>query len=230
MIDLLNQHPFFADRTIRSCVLLENQGYCNENYLLTTKTNKYIARKFLRDDIDRDFEWKVQQLAFQEAITAEPLVYDEAHEFMVFEFLDGVHKNTLSKNELKFLAKTLQKLHSLTIDAQPMELHIKNKTDKVLNAFETIDKYPKEYVLCHNDLNPQNIFFTKISKLIDFEYAGVNDKYFDLACVCVEFKLNDVMQVVFLDAYFKNKSFVSNKLEAYKVIYRVLCEEWFDSK
>ena len=219
MIKLLKKHPFFSDKTIESYVLLEHQGYCNENYLVVADGVKYIVRKLLRDDIDRAFEWKVQNLAYAKGITAEPLVFDKENSFMVFVFLEGEHKSKLTENELKLLAQTLQKLHSITIDAKPIEL----QTDT-----STVACYAKEYVLCHNDLNPQNIFFSDTIKFIDWEYAGVNDKYFDVACVCVEFGLDGEIEEVFLKAYFEGKYDVK-KLEAYKIIYKTLCEEWFEN-
>jgi thiamine kinase-like enzyme len=220
MIDLLKNHPFFADKTIESCTLLENQGYCNENYLVVADGLKYIVRKLLRDDIDRAFEWKVQNLAYEQGITAEPLVFDRENGFMVFAFLEGEHKSKLDENVLKLLAQILKKLHSISIDAKPIELQI----DTTL-----VDNYTKEYVLCHNDLNPQNIFFSNDIKFIDWEYAEVNDRYFDLACVCVEFGLDKQMQEVFLRAYFEDGNFSLEKLEAYKMIYKALCEEWFQN-
>jgi Ser/Thr protein kinase RdoA (MazF antagonist) len=129
---------------------LENQGYCNENYLVVADGVKYIVRKLLRDDIDRVFEWKVQNLAYEQGITAEPLVFDRENGFMIFAFLEGEHKSILALDELKVLAKTLQKLHNISIDAKPIKL----QTDT-----STVECYPKENVLCHNDLNPRNIFF-----------------------------------------------------------------------
>jgi thiamine kinase-like enzyme len=217
MIELLNNHPFFADKDIASCTLLENQGYCNENTLVVANGVKYIVRKLLRDDIDRELEWKVQNLAFKEGITTEPLVFDRENGFMVFAFLAGVHKTTLGTNELETLAQTLRKLHNIHIEAQPIKLQIDSSP---------IKRYPKDYVLCHNDLNPNNIFFSKNIKFIDWEYAGVNDRYFDLACVCVEFNLGVGMQEVFLKSYFEGE-YSLEKLEAYKVIYKTLCEKWF---
>jgi len=236
MIELLKKHPFFSDKDIECFELLENQGYCNENYLLVADGVKYIVRKLIRDDIDRAFEWQVHSLAYAEGITAEPLVFDREQGFMVFAFLEGTHKEVESllpqeakahksggsklsttESELKLLAHTLQKLHTIPIDAKPIKL----QTDT-----SVIDSYPKEYVLCHNDLNPQNIFFDDGVKLIDFEYAGVNDRYFDLASVCVEFGLDMQMQKAFLDAYFEG-DYVGDKLEAYKIVYVQLCKEWF---
>jgi len=220
MINLLITHPFFADKQIDSCTILDNQGYCNENYLVMADGVKYIVRKLLRDDIDRELEWRVQHLAYAQGITAEPLVFDEENSFMVFAFLEGEHKSEFDENELKLLAQTLRKLHRITIDANPIEL----QTDT-----SAIDEYPKEYVLCHNDLNPQNIFFSNELKFIDWEYAGVNDRYFDLACVCVEFGLDIEMQDVFFRAYFTGEDFSSEKLEAYKIIYKRLCDTWFQN-
>ena len=220
MINLLKTYPFFADKQIDSCELLAHQGYCNENYLVVVDGQKYIVRKLLRDDIDRAFEWRVQNLAYVQDITAKPLVFDEENDFMVFAFLEGEHKSELDENELKLLAQTLRKLHSTTIDAKPIELQIDTSS---------VDNYPKEYVLCHNDLNPQNIFFSDDVKFIDWEYAGVNDRYFDLASVCVEFGLSERMQKVFLDAYFEDEHFSVEKLESYKVLYKQLCNEWFEN-
>lgn len=107
---------------------------------------------------------------------------------MVLWFLEGVHKSKPDKEDLKHLADTLRKLHNIKVDYTPIELHIETKSDEMKKAFELIINYPKEYVLCHNDLNPQNIFFQEGVKFIDWEYAGVNDRYFDLASVCIEFE------------------------------------------
>ena len=216
-LEYFSTYPLFENQKILSFHRLTQQGYCNDNYMLTTDTHKYIVRKLLREDIDRDFEWKVHHLAYEQDITAEPLVFDKDEKLMIVEFLEGEHKTILSSDELKHLAQTLQKLHSISIDAKPIEL----QTDT-----STVNCYPKEYVLCHNDLNPQNIFFSTGIKLIDWEYAGINDRYFDLACVCVEFNLSGEMQEVFLEAYFES-NYSLEKLEVYKIIYMALCKEWF---
>ncbi len=230
MINLLKTHPLFFDKKIHTYILLENQGYCNENYLVLADGVKHIVRRLLRTDIDRKFEYKVQNLAFEKDITAELLVFDEENALMVFAFLEGEHKSKLDENDLKRLAVILRTLHSIKIDAKPIEIDIENKSVEVVKSFEIINKYPKEHVLCHNDLNAQNIFFSDEIKLIDWEYAGVNDKYFDLACVCAEFKLNNEMQDIFLNFYFAGNSFVLEKLEAYKTIYIALCKQWFEKE
>ncbi|CAA6804618.1 MAG: Unknown protein [uncultured Sulfurovum sp.] len=223
---LLSHYTLFDNQTILSCNLLAHQGYCNENHIITTDKNKYLLRKLLRDDIDRQNEYKIHHLAYNEGITAAPLLYDEVNEIMIFAFLEGKHKETLDAHELKGLAEVLKKLHNIEYGGSPIPLEIQNHTETITKALTTIEKYPKEYVLCHNDLNPKNIFFSHDIKFIDWEYAGVNDRYFDLACICVEFSLDEEMQEIFLKAYF-SKRYSKEKLESYKIIYKTLCEEWF---
>lgn len=228
MTELLRHHPFFENKSIDSCVYLEQQGYCNANYLITAEGKKYIVRKLLQTDIDRVFEFRMQQLAFAQGIAAEPLVLDERKRLMIFAFVEGVHQETLSQADLEQLACILTKLHATTVERTPISLHIENPNDAVAEACAYIAQTPKEYVLCHNDLNPKNILFGESIKLIDFEYAGVNDRYFDLASVCVEFALSPENEAYFLTDYFNTQRYSQEKLEAYKVIYKALCAQWFE--
>ncbi len=232
MIKLLKQYTLFANRKIDSYKLLENQGYCNENYLIHSEGEKYILRKFIRTDIDRKFEFQVQKLAFEKGISAEPLLLDEENDLIISTYLEGIHKDKLEKNDLNQFAEVLKKLHTSKIECGPiiLETLIEAKSKEVQDAFIIIDTFQSEDVLCHNDLNPQNILFAKTIKLIDWEYAGVNDRYFDLASVCVEFGLNKEDEAHFLRSYFTMEYEINyEKLKAYKVIYKALCSQWFEA-
>jgi thiamine kinase-like enzyme len=56
---------------------------------------------------------------------------------------------------------------------------------------------------CHNDLLPANVLFTPgRTWLIDFEYAGMNDLFFDLGNLSVNASLDDDADDALLDAYF----------------------------
>ena len=84
-------------------------------------------------------------------------------------------------------------------------------------------------MVCHNDLNPMNILWKENKPiLLDFEYASVNDCYFDLAALSIEFKLERKEESLMLHRYFGGV-FYRDKFEAYKVIYTALCEEWFQN-
>lgn len=206
MLENLKTYKIFQQTTLQSLALLDNQGYCNTHYLLTTPHQKYIIREFGLSH-NRKWEFKVQKVASKENIAPQPLLLDREKGLMISEFVEGKHRISLKKKHLIALAKVLKKLH-----------RIKIKT-----------KRKKKMVLCHQDLNPQNILFSsKGIKLIDWEFADFNDKYFDLASVCVEFKLSPKKENIFLKAYLgKKKKRNTQKLDTFKKRYQRLCETWF---
>ncbi len=64
--------------------------------------------------------------------------------------------------------------------------------------------------------------------IIDWEYARLDDIFFDLASLCVEFKLSKKKQIYLLNLYFKNlEKEHLKKLALYKLIYKLLCKLWF---
>ncbi len=232
MIDQLKQYTLFENKEIDSYQLLENQGYCNENYVIHSEEKKYILRKFIRTDVDRKFEFKVQKLAFEKGLASEPLLLDEENALAISTYLEGIHKDSLEKNDLHQFAEVLKKVHTLKIENEPLLLErlIETKSKTVQDAFAALESFPSEYVLCHNDLNPRNILFTETIQLIDWEDAAINDKYFDLASVCVEFDLNKEDEAYFLKRYFIRENEINDeKLKAYKIIYKALCVQWFEN-
>jgi thiamine kinase-like enzyme len=230
MIEQLKQYKIFKNKEIEVFELLEDQGYCNENYLLKAEDQKYLIRKFKLEN-DRKFEFKVQKLAYEKNIAAKPMILDEKNGLMICEFLEGSHKIALEKHDLKKLAQLLRALHNIKLNIKPLDLEkvLTSKSKVIEEALTTLKKYEVEEVLCHNDLNFKNILFTDEVKLIDWEYAGVNDRYFDLASVCVEFDLGSKDEMYFLEYYFDiSEEIYMEKFSGYKAIYKALCAQWFE--
>jgi len=228
----LSKYAIFAGTNITEFTLLEKQGYNNKNYVVYSEEKKYLLRKFMRTDVDRNFEFKVQKLAFEKGITSEPLLLDEENALAVSSYLEGTHKERLEKNDLKQFVDVLKKVHTIKIDKDPLPLekHFKTKTKEVQDAFALLEHFPLDYVLCHNDLNPRNVLFTEKIQLIDWEDAAINDRYFDLASVCVEFNLDEEHEAYFLRSYFIEENEIHyEKLNAYKVIYKAICAQWFEN-
>ncbi len=203
--------------------LLPNQGHCNDNYLLEKDGKKYLVRKFRLADRDRKREYRIQKTVSKRQIGAKPLFLDECRHILVAHFLDGEHKKKLTKREIRMLAKTLKRLHAIPTRMKPLTFTIQDK-----KIVQKIYRYKKELVLCHNDLNIKNILFSKVVKLIDWEYAGVGDKYFDLASVIEEFSFSKREEKVFLDTYFAHKKYNQQKLQSYKLVYWQFHKAWFD--
>jgi thiamine kinase-like enzyme len=244
-LESLKNYNIFKDELL-SLDLLKNQGFNNISYLLKTTTNFYVIRVFKSNDsvnISREFEYEIQKKAHKMGIASKPIFLNE--EFMIYEYKKGIHKTKLSKIELKNLVSKIKKFHMFKTNGKPYNLKrdLKNysntlatqKSKKLINecfkSIKIIEKYKYEAVLTHHDLNPKNIIFSKNSiKIIDWEYTGVNDRFFDLASLCVEFKLNKNEEKIVLDSYFKTKkSYYKIKLKHYKIIYNNFCKLWFEA-
>ncbi len=61
---------------------------------------------------------------------------------------------------------------------------------------------PHESVLCHNDLLAANFIASPDGlRIVDWEYAGMGDRYFDLGNFAVNNELDDEQEEALLDAY-----------------------------
>jgi thiamine kinase-like enzyme len=241
----LKNYNIFKEELI-SLELLKNQGFNNISYLLKTTEKSYIIRVFKSNDsvnISREFEYKIQKKAYKNHIASKPIFLNE--EFMIYEYTKGFHKTKLSKIDLRNLVLKIKKFHQFKIDEKPynLTLDLKNYSKKLssqksqklikscFKSIKALKKFKNKPVLSHHDLNSKNIIFDKNSlKIIDWEYAGVNDRFFDLACVCVEFKLTKNEEKIVLHNYFKNsRKYHQIKLKHYKIIYNSFCKLWFEA-
>jgi len=232
MIDLLKKHSFFQGKQIESCELLANQGYCNENYLLVVDGVKYIVRFFNKDDTNREEEFHLQKEAYLLDIAPQPLVLNLKDGYMVMEFIEGVHQKKLDVFSLYMLVDAVSLLHDNVFLEQNMvkvKDLIKSRNQEIEEAIKMIEWVGDDPVVCHNDLNPMNILWQGNKPvLLDFEYACVNDSYFDLAALSIEFKLEIKEESLMLRRYFGG-IFFREKFDAYKVIYKAVCTEWFEA-
>jgi len=248
ILKTLNKLIFFKNNKITKIQLLKNQGYCNINYKIITVKKEYLLRVFKDDttvNISRDFEFCIQKKVAKKGIAPKPFFLNLNRSFMITEFINGTHKYQLNNKELIKFIKTIKKFHTFKIEKKEYDFkkdfkayrdRLKDRSSKKLikeslRELKKIEQYPKKLVLTHHDLNPKNIIFTKNNiKIIDWEYAGVNDLFFDLASVCYEFNLSKEQQQLLLNTYFKKitKKDIS-KLKSYKIIYKNLCLLWFKS-
>jgi len=223
IVKRLNHEKYFKHRQITGYSILSHQGYCNKNYLLHTDKGKYILRIFGQEKRDRNTEYQIQHLAFMHQLAPEPVVLDLEVGFMVSAYIPGQHTHTLSTWSIQSLSRALFILHSIPFQGERISASIEQKD---------IEVFAYDPVLCHHDLNPYNILWTDdIPTLIDWEYAGINDRYFDLASVTIEFKLDKQMCTLFLKNYFKDQRAIDiKKLYAYQIHYQNLCEQWWQEK
>jgi len=191
----------------------------------------YIVRKRLRTDTDPDTEAAILKHAAHLGVTPEVIGYEQG-DILIQMHIEGEHKPSLSPADMTILADTLRTLHTYTPQGERFPIIdlpalIEPDTSEVVDAFQTIGRFPVMRTLCHNDLNPRNVLWQdKRVWLIDFEYAGLNDPCFDLAAVSVEFGLSEGEERAWMKAYRGEEMWNKRKLAAYKVLYRALCRQW----
>lgn len=213
IIDTLKNYELFKNEEFISLKKLKNQGFNNTNYMLTTSKQVYLIRKFQSNlSLDRKLEFEICLEAYKKKIGAKPLLLDEKNFLIICNFLEGKHKYRLKKQEIRKVALLLKKIHQIKMST------------KFFNK-------KRDFVLCHHDLNPKNFIFSKDIKLIDWEYARFDDRYFDLATVVIEFNLNKKEEKLFLKTYFQNPFKIDrNKISFFKVKYFTLCIDWFSKQ
>ena len=242
----LKKYNLFKNEKLLNLELLKTQGLCNTIYKLQTSKKEYLLRVFKhthQDKHSRKNEFKIQKKAYKKDIASKAYILDEKNSLMICNFLEGSHKETLKKNDIKALVKALKKLHKIKINKKPYDLkkdfknyekNLENKEVRTLvksslKELKKLKKYKFEAVLSHHDLNQQNILFYKNKvRFIDWEFACINDRFFDIANICIEFNLNKKQERQVLKSYFTRiKPKHTLKLTSYKIIYTNLWKLWF---
>lgn len=75
--------------------------------------------------------------------------------------------------------------------------------DSLLKIEEAYGNNPPKLVPCHNDTLAENFMYDgKVMRVIDWEYSGMNDRFYDMSCIFVENELNQEHEELYLKTYF----------------------------
>jgi len=223
---------------------LEGQGLCNEVYKINRNNKDLILRVFKKKhniSINRKQEFIIQQKAYEKTLASKPIHLDKKQTFMTCKYLKGIHKKSLSRKDIKVVAKALKKLHKIRHNKKPYSLKNEFKNYKKILTDASSKKLIKksikllknqnqnDLVLCHNDLNKQNMIFNKNRVFfIDWEFASINNRYFDLATICIKYNLNKKKEKILLNSYFTNvKQKYHKSIKNYKIICTNYWKLWF---
>ena len=187
----------FTGLLSRKKIILKVFKKFNTNF----KTNSYLNRYTLTELSNKKLHPKV-------------IYKNKTKGILIYEY----YETSLCKKDNMFFKKLgnrLKEIHELKnkknihtfneqIDAYKKILNI-NKLPKVFEKLNALIKMSKtnhqENVFSHNDLNPENILFNKDICFIDYEYASLNNKFFDISKIMLSFDMNPNEQYVFLKSY-----------------------------
>jgi thiamine kinase-like enzyme len=211
-----------------SSIITISGGITNRNYKLETENGAFMLRiagertKLL--GIDRANEFSSSKIAHAVGVGTEPLAFLEAHAAILSRFIpNALTLDPASATvRLERIVPQLQAFHDApeipakfspfetvrSYHALALEHGVKfpNDLPRILEQMTRIELTLKPHARacpCHNDLLPAN-FLDERKKIwiIDWEYAGNGNPFFDLGNLAVNFELNDGDCERLLELYF----------------------------
>jgi thiamine kinase-like enzyme len=203
-------------------------GLTNESWLVRTARDAVVVRVSNAAErelqIDRHSEAAILAAVAAADLGAPVLLCDPARHVLVTRYLGKpwTFADALQHTNIERLARTMQRLHALT---PPQGVRTVDLNETVEGYLRTLDEHGAQNplgtealrvrargaaeslrvgsvaCLCHNDAHHLNIVDDGEVRLIDWEYAGVGERLFDLASACVYHGYDQAQRASLLGAY-----------------------------
>jgi thiamine kinase-like enzyme len=225
--ELLDRVPGWAGQA-RTVTPLEG-GITNRNFRVDLDGESFVARAPGQDTdllgIDRDHELEAAQRAADLGIGPAVVAFVEPHASLITRYVEGGPAGALGQlPQLADAAALIRRFHE-SGPITPVFDWYRVPVDYAATAGEHGVEVPEAYdralavagrvraafaagaepaCPCHNDLLPANFLARPDGGLclLDWEYAGMNDRYFDLGNFAVNNELDPDGEVALVEAYF----------------------------
>ena len=210
-----------------------------------------FAVKWLGDDrfsgIDRTYQFALQKKLCRLGLAPQPIWLSDDETIWVEQWQSDTTNPSLTP---QCLAQTLASVHQLQIKAHPLKLAArwqhyidiaKLNTDSILyqkagrlrpKVLQS-EQADNDSVLCHNDLAVNHILIRRDNTLtvIDWEYAAMGNRYFDLASCALINKLDSMTSTELVKRYADimriNQQIALAEFNLHKEIVSVTNDLWF---
>jgi thiamine kinase-like enzyme len=203
-------------------------GITNHNLKVTLDGDVYVLRIAGKDTdllgIDRYVELEATEVAAAIGVGPEVILFVEPEGWLVTRFIPGMPVQAERMHDPSVLLRVAETLHTVhegrtisgTFDSfriveryletalrrggeEPEHYAWAHETARRIEATRT----GVEPCLCHNDLlNANFIDDGGRIRIVDWEYAGMGDRFFDLANLAINHELEESARRVLLGAYF----------------------------
>jgi len=228
--EILQRVPGFASKENLTITELTG-GITNKNYKITVDEESFVLRlggnetKYL--GIDRKVEYDCSRLAAQIGVAPEPIAFIEPEGFILARFISGrgIPAEEIGDEEnIKRVLESMKAYHALDLfpgsfspfrvaeeyarTARNFKVKLPDKMDWYLEKSSEIEKamYEREPLQlrpCHNDLlNGNFIDDGNRIRILDWEYAGMGDIFFDLGNFAIQHEFNDEQDEILMKIYF----------------------------
>lgn len=230
LFPILQRIPQFT--SIRSFEIKELPGgITNRNYKVTVDGESFVLRlggtetQFL--GIDRKTEYECSRLAAQIGIAPEPIAFLEPEGYILGRFIlgKGIPAEQIGTQEnIRRVVQSIKAYHALDFfpgtfspfrvaeeyakTASSFNVTLPQKMNLFLERSREIEnamygREPLQARPCHNDLlNGNFIDDGTCIRILDWEYAGMGDIFFDLGNFAAQHDFNNEQDELLLKAYF----------------------------
>lgn len=240
----LESIPGFAGARVVSQL---SDGPSNDSYEVERGGERFVLRldkpEAVLLGLDRQAENDICETLAKAGLGYPPVYFEPDSGIYLRRFLPGktwTCRDLHQPQNLVRLASLLRCLHALPPVDKPFEpLQAAVRYAEQLETCEAqqvcaelIDRHSEienaTQALCHNDLVAGNILDGEKLMLIDWEYAGTGDPFFDLAIVVQHHRLGDELARKFLEAYLQAEASAADlsRLESQCRFYQALLDLW----
>jgi thiamine kinase-like enzyme len=177
--------------------------------------------------IDREVEYECSRLAAQVGIAPEPIAFIAPEGFILARFISGTGipaEEIGTEENIRRVVESMRAYHALEFfpgsfspfrvveeyakTARNFNVKLPDKMNWYLEKSREIESamYQKEPLTlrpCHNDLLNANFIDDGMRlRILDWEYAGMGDIFFDLGNFAIQHEFNDEQDETLLRAYF----------------------------
>ena len=226
--DAITRVPQWRNKNVITTEL--SGGITNKNYRIDVDGELFVLRLGGANTehlgIDRYVERDATAAAASLGIAPEVIYFIEPEGYLVARFITGhplPPPEITTPQNIKRVVDTLKQIHALPsipktfspfrvvedyeqtakahgVNSFPSNFdYLLAKMREVEATFNTEPFTPQ---LCHNDLLNENFLDDGRLRIIDWEYAGMGDVFFDLANFAVNHQLNDEQDRLLLTLYF----------------------------
>lgn len=206
-------------------------GITNKNFKITTGGESFVLRlggnetNFL--GIDRKTEYECSLLASKVGVAPEPVAFLEPEGHIIARFISGpsIPADEIgTKKNIERVVASIKRYHALKYfpgffspfriaeeyakTARSFDVQLPEKIEWYLEKSKEIEKAmygrtPLHPRPCHNDLlNGNFLDGGTLIRILDWEYAGMGDIFFDLGNFAAQHDFNDEQDEILLRTYF----------------------------
>jgi thiamine kinase-like enzyme len=224
-----------------------NKGLTNHNVLVTISDEQFIVR-FPKPDaahiVNRNHEAKALALIAQADLDVNTLYFDPVTGIKITRYVPDLltFDSYPLPDRIERTAALMRRLHALNTGIgelfDPIARYRQYRTqvaaplitdEDAESVIEAIRHLTPQLTLCHNDWVPGNIGFSPSRDyLLDYEYAGDNDPFFDVMSFLTENDLTPAEHQRFLMAYFGRQPTAQeqSRLNLYEDFHNLLWCTW----